>query len=36
VEDIFVETEVSGKEVWDVEQSEDGWGGRNKIWNVNK
>jgi hypothetical protein len=32
-----VETWWGGEEVWDVEQSEGGWGGmRNGIWSVKK
>ena len=32
---IHVETGWDGEEVWDVEQSEDGWGEvENGIWNV--
>jgi hypothetical protein len=29
-------TQVEGKEVWDVEQSEDGSEGGDKIWSVKK
>jgi hypothetical protein len=33
---IHMETGWGGEEVWDVEQTEGGWGAGNEIWSVKK